>query len=1044
MTSPRTLIISSRILSSSVLIIAVLTVLVAITAPAQQADTLQPSAKPSAASVATAQARILETYGKLPLSFEANQGQADTHVKFLSRTGGYSLFLTEDEAVLALRGNELDTHTTKTAGAKSGLHPASIPPKPGDVLRMKLRNANPAAPVTGVDELTGITNYFIGNDPAKWRTSVPAFAKVKYEGIYSGIDLVYYGNQQQLEYDFIVAPGADPRRIAFDVRGAKRFRRDQRGDLVLKMREGEIRWRKPVAYQEKDGSRHEITARYAITAANRVGFELAHYDGSRPLYIDPMIYSTYLGGSLSDSGTAIAVDSAGNAYITGSTVSTNFPTVNPIQAANGGDGTFTNAFVTKLNPTGSALIYSTYLGGTGLWNSGAGISVDSAGNAYVTGRTCSADFPTMNPLQPVYGGNTEFSCGDAFVTKINAAGSALVYSTFLGGSGSDWGYGIAVDGSGNAYVTGQTESTDFPTMNPLQPVYGGGPSDAFVAKLNPAGSALVYSTYLGGSNEEDLYFGTGGIAVDNAGNAYVTGSTESGDFPTANALQPTLNAQGSAFVSKINPAGSAFVYSTFLGGGKGNNGNGIAADGAGNAYVTGTTYSTDFPVTPGAFQSICGNSGFECDYGSAFVSVYNATGSAFVYSTYLSSPGGGSVGNAIAADASGTAYVTGITGGSFPTQSSLQQYKGNNDAFVTRFNAQGSALVYSTYLGGSGPDAGYGIALDSSGNAYVTGQTYSTNFPTTLGALQTVCNGGSNCKGEGDAFVAKILIAAVTTTMLSSTPNPSSYGQAVVFSTAVTSAAGAPPDGESVTFMQGQTVLATEALSGGSASFTTSALPTGTNVITAVYGGDSNYAPSTSKAVKQVVSGYATSTALVSSLTPSIYGQKVTWTATVTTSGSTTPTGRVNFNWDVFSIGTATLNSSGVATLTRSNLSADPYPLTAVYTGDSYNAGSASPILNQVITQTTSTATITSSSNPSTEGQAVTFTAEITSPTTTPTGPVTFTAGKTTLGTVELSNGKATLTTSTLPVGSTTVTVTYPWNSDIAESSASVTQVVQQ
>jgi len=432
-----------------------------------------------------AQARILDSYGKLPLSFEVNHGQADARVKFLSRTGGYTLFLTGDEAVLTLRGGKADTNKAKIAGIAHPLKSGMAVPRAGGVLRMKLRHANPAAKVTGADELAGTSNYFIGNDPAKWRSNVPTYAKVKYEGIYPGIDLVYYGNQRQLEYDFIVAPGADPRRIEFDVRGAKRIRRDEHGDLVLKMGEGEIRLHKPVVYQEKNGARQEIAAQYAITEQNRVGFEVVGYDSGRPLYIDPLIYSTYLGGSGDDTGYGIAVDSAGNAYVTGYTSSTDFPTMNPLQPTYGG-GAY-DAFVAKINAEGSALVYSTYLGGSND-DQGNRIAVDSAGNAYVTGTTSSTNFPTMNPFQAANGGGT-----DAFVAKLNSPGTALVYSTYLGGSDNDFGYGIAVDSSGNAYVTGGTYSTDFPTKNPLQATFGGGLSDAFVAKINATGSAFELS-----------------------------------------------------------------------------------------------------------------------------------------------------------------------------------------------------------------------------------------------------------------------------------------------------------------------------------------------------------------------------------------------------------------------------------------------------------------------------------------------------------------------------------------------------------------------
>jgi len=584
----------------------------------------------------------IENLNNPPLAFERNQGQTSSQVKFLARGQGYTLFLTSGETVLAL-------------------HKASANP---GVLRMKLLGANPSPDVSGVDEMSGKSNYFIGNDAKNWRTNVPMYAKVKYKSVYSGIDLVYYGKQRQLEYDFVVASGADPRRIQLCIRGARKIRRSEDGDLVLAIDAGEIRWHRPVAYQEKGGVRQEVAAHYAVKG-NRVGFEVADYDLRRPLFIDPLIYSTYLGGSGEDTGAAIAVDSSGNAYVTGYTRSTNFPTMNPLQPSLGAsDG---NAFVAKLNPTGSALVYSTYLGGSDQ-DGGNGIAVDSSGNAYVTGFTLSTNFPTVNPL--ACGGN-----GDAFVAKLNPTGSALVYSSCFGGSGYDAGLGIAVDSSGNAYVTGETTSTDFPTMNPLQPANAGGGYDAFVAEINPAGSALVYSTYLGGSSEDFGY----SIAVDGSGNAYVTGATTSTDFPTMNPLQPVFGGNGDAFVAKLNPTGSALVYSTYLGGSSGDFGAGIAVDGSGNAYVTGSTGSHNFP-----------------------------------------------------------------------TMNSTQPYGGNGDAFVAKLNPTGSALVYSTYLGGSAVDYGYGIAMDGSGNAYVIGYTESANFPT-MNPLQPVFGGGTY-----DAFVAVI------------------------------------------------------------------------------------------------------------------------------------------------------------------------------------------------------------------------------------------------------------------------------------------------
>jgi hypothetical protein len=510
-----------------------------------------------------AQPKILDDYGKLPLSFEANEGQTASQVKFLSRTNGYTLFLTGDEAVFALNGRKTDAGKEKIAVSRT-LTSGMTEPKAGGILRMKLRNANPAAKVRGLDELAGKSNYFIGNDPKKWSTGVPTYAKVKYEGIYSGIDLVYYGNQRQLEYDFIVAPGADPRRIAFAVSGAKRIRRDAQGELVFKVGEEEVRWHKPVVYQEKNGERQEIAARYALTDVNRVQFEVAKYDASKPLYIDPLIYSTYLGGIGWDDGIRITVDSAGNAYVTGATYSTDFPiTAGAYQTIcdHGNNcGTNGDAFVAKLNPAGSALIYATYLGGSGQ-DFGGGIAVDGEGNAYVAGFTLSTDFPTMNPLQPNCGGGKP-TCEDGFVAKLNSTGSALIYSTYLGGSGNDGAGGIALDRTGNAYISGSTTSTDFPTKNPLQSANGGGANgeDAFVAKINASGSALIYSTYLGGSGDD---YGQG-IAVDESDNSYVIGQTSSTDFPTSNPLQPTYGGGNrDAFIAKLNSSGSAMVYSTY-------------------------------------------------------------------------------------------------------------------------------------------------------------------------------------------------------------------------------------------------------------------------------------------------------------------------------------------------------------------------------------------------------------------------------------------------------------------------------------------------
>jgi hypothetical protein len=729
---------------------------------------------------APTRARLGAAYGRLPLSFEANQGQAGSEVKFLSRGNAYNLFLTPTEAVLTLgnvdRGlRNLEQVTASLDGlAQTALSPLRIPHSVfrtphskihtphSAVLRMKLVGANPTAKITGVEELPGKVNYFLGNDPKLWRTNVPTYSKVKYQNVYPGIDLVYYGIQQQLEYDLVVAPGADPRSIRMSFEGADKLEVDRQTNLILHIAAGKLVQRAPTFYQEINGIRQTISGHYLLlksegaalstdytsSTSQQVGFEVGAYDSTRALVIDPvLVYSTYLGGSGGEFGTGIAADPAGNAYVTGQTNSADFPAANPFQPALSGSA---DAFVAKLNPAGTALVYSTYLGGSGDEVS-RGIAVDSAGNAYVTGDTGSPDFPTANPLQPTIGGPPcgEVGCSvDAFVAKLNAAGTALVYSTYLGGSETDGGSGITLDSTGNAYVTGTTNSSDFPTKNPFQAAFNGF-NDAFVAKLNAAGSALAYSTYLGGSGDDQ----SSSIAVDSTGNAYVTGSTGSPDFPTQDPLQPALGGGDcelpcpDAFVTKLNAAGSALVYSTYLGGSNADLGIGIALDLTGNAYVTGRTYSPDFP-TQNPFQAAL--NGFI----DAFVTKLNAAGSALVYSTYL----GGSdleFGFGVAVDSAGNTYVTGDTiSPDFPTQNPLQPFHGGgfSDAFVTKLNPAGMSLLYSTYLGGSGGESGSGITVDSAGNAYMTGSTDSPDFPT-KDPLQPALAGG------GDAFVAKIAVA---------------------------------------------------------------------------------------------------------------------------------------------------------------------------------------------------------------------------------------------------------------------------------------------
>jgi hypothetical protein len=726
-------------------------------------------------------------YGQLPLSFEANLGQTDEQVQFLARGQGYTLFLTAREAVFAF--SPPAAHRQRHRGLRPRTRAEQDPSETARaVVRMQLLEANPAPQVVGVEELPGKANYFIGNDPHKWRTNVPTYARVKYANVYPGVDLVYYGNRGQLEYDFVVQPGAEPSRIALDIeanlvsaRGRPTrapLRVAENGDLVVGTEGSEVVFRQPVVYQPTMDSgqrtRDIVEGKYVIRAGQQVTFDIASYDKTRPLVIDPtLVYSTYLGGSNDDEAAAIAVDAAGNAYVTGATNSSNFPTtVGALQTATPG-----NIFVSKLNAAGSALLYSTYLGSNEGERS-SGIAVDAAGNVYVTGETSSSNFPTTPGAF-----QTTLENGAAFVSKLNATGSALLYSTFLGGSRGAGTAAIAVDAAGNAYVTGVTLSDDFPTtpgaFQPTPGPFGTNPQVAFVSKLNTAGSALLYSTYLGVT-----VTGGNAIAVDAAGNAYVTG-VAGPDFPTTpGAFQPTPTfgePLTDAFVSKLNTAGSALVYSTYLGL-TFTGGSGIAVDAAGNAYVTGGTSFSNFPTTPGAFQTTLHSSG-----GNAFVAKLTPDGTALVYATYLGGsgtvvvgPGGqitvGDTGLGIAIDAAGNAYVTGNTSSSdFPITSDAFQPTfggGFGDAFVSKLNATGSALVYSTYLGGNDIDNGTGIAVGAAGSAYVTGYSFSSNFPATPDVFQTTFG------GVVDAFVAKI--ATVVALAFAGTPGEANcHGESV-------------------------------------------------------------------------------------------------------------------------------------------------------------------------------------------------------------------------------------------------------------------------
>lgn len=627
-------------------------------------------------------------YASSPLTFEPNQGQTDTQVRFMSTGQSNTLFLTSTEAVL-----------------QTGR----------DVFRMKLVGANPNSRAEGGDLQIAKSNYFIGKDPAKWRIGVANYGRVRFTEVYAGIDLVYYGKDGQLEYDWIIKPGADSSKIRLNFEGVKRMHVEANGDLALQTSTGEIREQKPVVYQS---SSKQISGRYVLRGSHEVAFEIASYDKGKQLVIDPVVvYSSYLGGSATEGSNAIAADGAGNAYITGYTNATNFPIVNAEQTTLAG---YSNVFVSKISADGSTLLYSTFLGGTGP-DIGVGIAVDSAGDAFVTGWTQSKDFPVVNAYQSQYA--SKILSYNAFVTKLNPAGNALVFSTYLGGDATDQANGIAVDASGNAYITGGTDSSDFPTTaNAIQGgANAGGRGFVFVTKMTGTG-ALFYSTFLNSGDLDGIASVPQGIATDGNGNAYVTGFTNRTDFILVNALQSTYKGSQGIFVAKINPTGSAFVYSTYLDGSGMDQPNAIAADSSGNAYITGSTTSTDFP----AVNAVQAKSGGGLD---AFVTKINPTGSAIIYSTYLGGSSG-DLGFGIGVDATGKAWVAGTTNSTnFPSANALPvkfEYF-SPDLFVTQLSADGSSLLFSSfagdvlaYQGGSGRA---GMAVDQAGNVYVTSAT---------------------------------------------------------------------------------------------------------------------------------------------------------------------------------------------------------------------------------------------------------------------------------------------------------------------------------
>ena len=900
-------------------------------------------------------------------------------MRFLSRGPDYTVLFRDREADFFLAKRKYATE----GESLSVVRPR--PRKPGansliDVLHMRLIGVSPDTELSGQDQLPGVVNYFSGSDAAQWHTGIPTFAKVKYKNVYPGIDLVYYGSSSRLEFDFLVAAGASPSRIRLHFAGARRLELDPSGNLIVFASNGQIKFHKPLIYQlDSDNTKRIVEGRFRISTNGTLGFSLGVYDHTRPLVIDPILdYSTYLGTQ--SGATAIAVDSAGEAFVAGYTgpymptttgsYQPSFPSAGKDDntPVGGSDYINTAAFVAKFNSEGTALLYCSYL--SGAENDAAdAIAVDAAGDAYVAGQTASPDFPvTPGAFQ-----TTNLAKGGAgFITALNTSGSGLIYSTFLSGSIATRINGLVLDSSNNVYVTGETADLDFPatpgafqSTSPANPIMGG---KGFVTKLAAGGQKLLYSTYLGGSKWDD----PNGIAIDSTGNAYITGGTQSSDFPTTpSAFQlvnkaTVFNLLGGSFVTKMNPTGTALVYSTYLDGSATDVANAIAVDKSGDAYITGFATSPDFPTTPGVVQPALDLSADELasEMSNVFITKLNAVGSGLIYSTFLGgnqslNPGAyGDAGLSVAVDSDGNAYIAGstedvdfpVTPGSLQSQNITQLVSGDLASFVTKINPTASDILYSTYLTGSGDQSGdpagascdcaTGIAIDSAQNIYVAGRTISTDFPTTLGALQNQ-SGFSPTSGVA-VFVAKFDSSEMqelplTKTTLTASPNPQMYGQPVTFTATVSGSSGSTPTGTVGFSYQGLLANGTPyafgpwnnvAVNGaGVAEFTTSSLPSGwigdipgSLGVGAYYLGDANNSPSYGS-MEETINQIPTTTTITANPSSAPYGTPITFTATVVETVSGKPAqGLVSFDISSTTFALSELNSAGQTTWTSGTL----------------------------------------------------------------------------------------------------------------------------
>jgi uncharacterized protein (TIGR03437 family) len=715
----------------------------------------------------------------LPLYFEPNQGQADSRVDFLSRGNGVTSYLNSREAVFSVNGSPV---------------------------RMLLKGAGLTGP-EGADRLPGTSSYFRGSDQAKWRVGIPQFGKVQYRGVYPGIDVVYYGSQGTLEYDFQIAPGADPSKIRIGYAGASRLRIDERGDLILSTKTGDMVQKKPVVYQERDGVRTEIAAAYRL-GRGTVTLKIGDYDRSRALVVDPVLkYATFFGGPGGGGAQKVKVDAAGNVYMGGVLAMPQSDSDPFSSVANSGSQELA---VIKFSPAQNAILFVAHLGTSGM-NYMDGFNIDSAGAMYLSGRATTPDIPLVNPILKQGTSSTAFFALSAFFTKIAADGKSIVYSTYFdGNSGSDAIYGIAVDANGNAYLAGLSNSSDFPVLNTLYPP--GAPNNAFLAEISQSGS-LIFSTVYPMVVAKCL-------ALDGAGGVYIAGSAAPSFFVTKNSIQPTSAfAEPKAGAVKFSADGQTVVYSTMFGGSYGEQINGCAADPQGNLYVAGITESADFPLV----NPVQNHPGYGED---VFVSIVNPQGNALTFSTYLGG-NGDDIPIDLTIDAAGIIYVVGSTESSDfpvlnPAPTSVAKISGERTpyyGFVSAFAPGGQSLLYSMLVGGSVEDIAWGVATDAAGNVYIAGQSESPDFPVTSGAYQKT-NGG-----QWDEFLLILGPDAA-----SQIPTITSTPQVVTFFSAFGAASGPAPQTVALTAPAGVTVTTSVSTTSGG-NWLTAAL-SGTSVAT--------------------------------------------------------------------------------------------------------------------------------------------------------------------------------------------------------------------